>query len=86
MTKGRVAWNVVTSYSNNAAKAMGQDKVTPHDKRYTEAHEFMDIMYSYVTDFALRYSMCVSNLGVPQVLGSILGRWIPAVGSREGCI
>ena len=46
MTKGRVAWNIVTSYSNNAAKAMGQDKVTAHDKRYDEAHEYMDIMYS----------------------------------------
>jgi alkanesulfonate monooxygenase SsuD/methylene tetrahydromethanopterin reductase-like flavin-dependent oxidoreductase (luciferase family) len=46
MTKGRVAWNIVTSYSNNAAKAMGKDQVTAHDKRYTEAHEFMDIMYS----------------------------------------
>ncbi|KAE9372765.1 bacterial luciferase-like protein [Stipitochalara longipes BDJ] len=29
MTKGRVAWNIVTSYSNNAGKAMDQDKRTP---------------------------------------------------------
>ncbi|RDW74813.1 bacterial luciferase-like protein [Coleophoma cylindrospora] len=47
MSKGRVAWNIVTSYSNNAAKAMGQDKVTPHDKRYIEADEYMDIIYSF---------------------------------------
>ncbi len=46
MTEGRVAWNVVTSYQTHAAKAMGKENVTPHDKRYTEAHEYMDIMYS----------------------------------------
>jgi alkanesulfonate monooxygenase SsuD/methylene tetrahydromethanopterin reductase-like flavin-dependent oxidoreductase (luciferase family) len=46
MSKGRVAWNIVTSYSNNAAAAMGEEKVTPHDKRYTKAHEYMDMMYS----------------------------------------
>lgn len=34
------------SYSSNAAKAMGKHIGTPHDKRYNEAHEFMDIMYS----------------------------------------
>jgi alkanesulfonate monooxygenase SsuD/methylene tetrahydromethanopterin reductase-like flavin-dependent oxidoreductase (luciferase family) len=46
MTNGRVAWNVVTSYNNTAAKAMGREKVTAHDKRYTEAHEYMEVMYS----------------------------------------
>ncbi len=46
MTKGRVGWNVVTSYNNTAAKAMGREKVTPHDKRYAEAEEFMKVMYS----------------------------------------
>jgi alkanesulfonate monooxygenase SsuD/methylene tetrahydromethanopterin reductase-like flavin-dependent oxidoreductase (luciferase family) len=46
ITGGRVAWNVVTSYNNTAAKAMGGDKVTPHDKRYTEAEEYMEMMYA----------------------------------------
>jgi alkanesulfonate monooxygenase SsuD/methylene tetrahydromethanopterin reductase-like flavin-dependent oxidoreductase (luciferase family) len=46
MTGGRVAWNIVTGYSTSAAQAMGKDSVTPHDKRYVEAHEYMDIMYS----------------------------------------
>jgi alkanesulfonate monooxygenase SsuD/methylene tetrahydromethanopterin reductase-like flavin-dependent oxidoreductase (luciferase family) len=46
MSKGRVAWNIVMSYSNNAAKAMSKETVTPHDKRYAEAHESMNIIYS----------------------------------------
>ncbi|KAH8657099.1 putative monooxygenase moxC [Tricladium varicosporioides] len=45
-TKGRIAWNVVTSYSNSSAKANGLDKITPHDKRYEKAHEYMDLCYS----------------------------------------
>ncbi|ETN38230.1 uncharacterized protein HMPREF1541_06261 [Cyphellophora europaea CBS 101466] len=45
-TKGRVAWNVVTSYSASSAKANGLDAITPHDKRYEKAHEYMDLCYS----------------------------------------
>jgi len=40
-----VAWNVVTSYGDTSAKAMGMTKITPHDQRYEEAHEYMDLMY-----------------------------------------
>jgi alkanesulfonate monooxygenase SsuD/methylene tetrahydromethanopterin reductase-like flavin-dependent oxidoreductase (luciferase family) len=46
MTKGRVAWNVVTSYGSKSADAVGYTKVVPHDKRYAEADEFMEIVYS----------------------------------------
>lgn len=46
VTNGRFAWNVVTSYSTSAAKAMGLKKVTDHDKRYAEAHEYMEMVYS----------------------------------------
>jgi FMN-dependent oxidoreductase (nitrilotriacetate monooxygenase family) len=45
MTKGRVAWNVVTSYSNSAAKAFGKDKVKPSAERYEAATEYMDLCY-----------------------------------------
>ncbi|KAK9770964.1 putative Luciferase-like domain-containing protein [Seiridium cardinale] len=47
LTKGRVAWNVVTSWSKSAAKALGYDDVVPHDQRYEVADEFMDIMYKF---------------------------------------
>jgi len=44
LTKGRIGWNIVTSYSGSAAKALGEDLV-PHDERYEIAHEYMDIVY-----------------------------------------
>lgn len=44
LTKGRVAWNVVTSWSKAAADAFGKELV-PHDQRYEIAEEYMDIMY-----------------------------------------
>ncbi|RDW74815.1 hypothetical protein BP6252_05957 [Coleophoma cylindrospora] len=47
MTKGRIAWNIVTSYGSKSSNALGFDKVTPHDKRYLEADEYMEIMYSF---------------------------------------
>ncbi|KAH8880226.1 putative monooxygenase moxC [Thozetella sp. PMI_491] len=46
VTKGRFAWNVVTSYSKTAARAMGKPDATEHDQRYEEAHEYMDLIYS----------------------------------------
>ncbi|EHL01386.1 putative monooxygenase moxC [Glarea lozoyensis 74030] len=45
-TKGRVAWNVVTSYSTSSAKANGLEKVTAHDKRYEKAAEYLELCYS----------------------------------------
>ncbi|RDW88309.1 bacterial luciferase-like protein [Coleophoma cylindrospora] len=46
VTNGRVGWNVVTSYSNTAAQAFGRDSVTPHDQRYIEADEYMELCYA----------------------------------------
>lgn len=48
MTRGRIAWNVVTSYSNSAAKAMGLDAVVPTLERYAAAQEFMELIYQSV--------------------------------------
>ena len=45
LTNGRVGWNKVTSHSNSAAQAFGQDQVVPHDERYAAAEEYMDIVY-----------------------------------------
>lgn len=47
LTNGRVAWNVVTSWSLSAAQALGHDDVVPHDQRYDVAHEYMDLMYKF---------------------------------------
>lgn len=46
ITRGRIAWNVVTSYSTSAAKSMGKEDVMPSEERYKAAHEYMDLVYS----------------------------------------
>lgn len=44
LTRGRVGWNVVTSYMGAALRnGMGAD--VPHDTRYDRAEEYMDVVY-----------------------------------------
>lgn len=45
LTKGRIGWNIVTSYLNSAAKNIGLDQQIPHDERYEKADEYMDVVY-----------------------------------------
>ncbi len=45
LTKGRVGWNVVTSYLPNAAHNFGLDGEIPHDLRYQYADEYLDVLY-----------------------------------------
>ncbi|QQZ07768.1 LLM class flavin-dependent oxidoreductase [Heyndrickxia vini] len=45
LTKGRIGWNVVTSYLNSAALNIGLDKQISHDNRYDIADEYMDVVY-----------------------------------------
>jgi long-chain alkane monooxygenase len=45
LTKGRVGWNIVTSYLPNAARNFGHDEEVPHDRRYEIADEYLDVLY-----------------------------------------
>lgn len=45
LTKGRVGWNIVTSYLPNAAHNFGLDAEVPHDRRYEIADEYLDVLY-----------------------------------------
>ena len=45
LTKGRVAWNVVTSYLKSAALNHGLKNQIAHDERYELAEEFLDVTY-----------------------------------------
>ncbi|MET0179631.1 MAG: LLM class flavin-dependent oxidoreductase [Novosphingobium sp.] len=45
LTKGRVGWNVVTSYLKNAAANFGHGDEVPHDHRYEIADEYLDVLY-----------------------------------------
>jgi len=45
LTKGRVGWNIVTSYLPNAARNFGHPDEVPHDHRYEIADEYLDVLY-----------------------------------------
>ncbi|KAA9153799.1 LLM class flavin-dependent oxidoreductase [Amycolatopsis acidicola] len=45
LTDGRVAWNIVTSYLESAARNLGLDGQIPHDERYEIAEEYVDVCY-----------------------------------------
>jgi FMN-dependent oxidoreductase (nitrilotriacetate monooxygenase family) len=45
LTKGRVGWNIVTSYLPNAARNFGHDDEVAHDHRYEIADEYLDVLY-----------------------------------------
>lgn len=45
ITDGRVAWNIVTNFSNAGARAVGLDAVKAHDTRYDVADEFLEVVY-----------------------------------------
>lgn len=45
LTKGRVGWNIVTSYLPNAARNFGLKEEIAHDRRYQIADEYLDVLY-----------------------------------------
>ncbi|KAK3385965.1 luciferase-like domain-containing protein [Podospora didyma] len=45
LTKGRLGWNIVTSYLDSAAKNLGRDEQLAHDDRYAQAEEYIKVMY-----------------------------------------
>ncbi|KAF7542798.1 hypothetical protein G7Z17_g11267 [Cylindrodendrum hubeiense] len=53
LTNGRVAWNIVTSWSDNAARAFGLDQLPEHDTRYAMAEEYLDLAYKHILVAAL---------------------------------
>lgn len=45
VTRGRVTWNVVTSWSEQEAFNFGRDALLEHAKRYERAEEFVDVVF-----------------------------------------
>lgn len=45
LSRGRVAWNIVTSTQENAARNFGLDSLVEHDARYDWADEYLDVAY-----------------------------------------
>ncbi|MDZ7745575.1 MAG: LLM class flavin-dependent oxidoreductase [Halobacteriales archaeon] len=46
LTDGRIAFNIVTSYLDSAARNLGVGQRLDHDDRYDRADEFMDVSYA----------------------------------------
>ena len=46
LTDGRVAFNIVTSYLESAARNLGLAERIDHDERYDRAEEFMNVCYA----------------------------------------
>ena len=44
MTRGRVAWNIVTSLNDSEAENFGYEEHLEHDLRYDRADEFMEVV------------------------------------------
>ncbi|HEV7941276.1 MAG TPA: LLM class flavin-dependent oxidoreductase [Solirubrobacteraceae bacterium] len=45
LTNGRVAWNIVTSYLENAARNLGYGSLPVHEDRYRRAQEYVTVLY-----------------------------------------
>ncbi len=45
LTRGRVGWNIVTSYLDSAARAVGRTRQVAHDERYALAEDAMTLLY-----------------------------------------
>ena len=44
LTKGRVGWNIVTSYLNSGARNVGDGALRLHDDRYEVAQEYLEVL------------------------------------------
>jgi long-chain alkane monooxygenase len=45
LTKGRIAWNIVTGYLDSAARGMGMTRQVDHDDRYDVAEDYVQATY-----------------------------------------
>lgn len=45
LTKGRVAWNIVTSYLPSAARNLGFGDLPRHDDRYDRGDDYLEVLY-----------------------------------------
>ena len=84
LTKGRVGWNIVTSFHKGEAAAMGVDQI-PHDQRYTRCEEYMEVCYKLWDSWETDAVVMDRETGVfadPQKVHSIShdGRWFKCEG------
>jgi FMN-dependent oxidoreductase (nitrilotriacetate monooxygenase family) len=75
LTKGRVGWNIVTSYLPNAARNFGLDGEIEHDERFEIADEYLDVLYKLWEgswdDDAVRYDREAGVVSDPSKIRTI---------------
>jgi long-chain alkane monooxygenase len=45
LSKGRIAWNIVTGTQDNGSRNFGLPRLTEHSERYAWAEEYIDVVY-----------------------------------------
>jgi long-chain alkane monooxygenase len=75
LTKGRAGWNIVTSFGDDGARALGHTKARAHDNRYDLADEYMDIVYKLWegswADSAIRKDRESGIFAIPEKIRAI---------------
>jgi long-chain alkane monooxygenase len=66
LTRGRVAWNIVTSYLPSAARNLGFGDLPAHDDRYDRGDDYLDVLYklweaSWEDDAVVRRPGCYAD-------------------------
>lgn len=63
LTKGRVGWNIVTSYLESGARNIGQQTQTDHDTRYDYADEYLQVIYKLLEEAGRTGRCCATESG-----------------------
>lgn len=74
LTKGRVGWNIVTSYLESGARNIGQQTQTDHDTRYDYADEYLQVIYKLLEEAGRTGRCCATESGRSS---AIRGKSIP---------
>lgn len=78
LTKGRVGWNIVTSYLDSGARNIGHAHQLTHDNRYDFAEEYLEVCYKLWEgsweDDAVRRDRQLRNYTDPAKVHPILHR------------
>ncbi|WP_218220815.1 LLM class flavin-dependent oxidoreductase [Nesterenkonia sp. Act20] len=86
LTGGRIAWNIVTSYQDSAARNLGLTEQIPHDERYDRADEYLEVMYKLfehsIDDGAVLADKSTGVFVDPERVHPIVhqGRWFTVPG------
>lgn len=85
LTKGRIAWNVVTSHAKGEAQNFGYEEHIDHEERYERAEEYLELAYklwSSWDDDALVVDKASGLFADPNKVRHIdhAGRWFKSRG------